>query len=105
LSPLNFAPKQYIEQHSFDFSYPELEMARNWDLVEQLSKLEDDVLIGVEEAAALTGFAETTIQQRRIKDFPAPMPGLRRLRWQLGQIRAWGRPAPTSDLRRSAKGK
>lgn len=79
-------------------------MARNWNLLEQLSKLEDDVLIGVEEAAALTGFAETTIQQRRIKDFPAPMPGLRRLRWQLGQIRAWGRPAQAKDARHYKKG-
>ncbi len=79
-------------------------MARNWNLLEQLSKLEDDVLIGVEEAAALTGFAQTTIQQRRIKNFPAPLPGLRRLRWHLGQIRAWARRAPATDSRISTKG-
>ena len=67
-------------------------MDRDWGLLEKLSKLDDDALVGVEEVAALTGLARTTIQQRRVKNFPAPLSGLRRLRWHLGQIRAWGRP-------------
>jgi hypothetical protein len=66
-------------------------MKRDWQLLEHLSKLSDDVLIGVEEAAALTAFAAVSIRQRRVKNFPAPIPGLRHLRWRIGQIRAWGK--------------
>jgi predicted DNA-binding transcriptional regulator AlpA len=78
-------------------------MERNWQLLESLSKLGDDVLIGTREAAALTGFAHSSIQQRRIKDFPAPLPGQHRLRWHLGQIRAWCRPDVT-QIASAAKG-
>ncbi len=66
-------------------------MERDYSLAERLSKLGDDVFVGVTEVAALTGFAPVTIQQRRIKGFPAPIPGTRKLRWRLGQIRAWGK--------------
>ncbi|MCK9200929.1 MAG: hypothetical protein M0P59_03400 [Gallionella sp.] len=66
-------------------------MERDYSLAERLSKLGDDVFVGVIEVAALTGFAPITIQQRRIKGFPAPLPGTRKLRWRLGQIRAWGK--------------
>lgn len=66
-------------------------MERDYSLLESLSKLGDDVFVGVIEVAALTGFAPITIQQRRIKGFPAPLPGTRKLRWRLGQIRAWGK--------------
>ena len=72
-------------------------MDRDWGLLEKLAKLDDDALVGVEEVAAITGLARTTIQQRRVKDFPTPLPGLRRLRWHLGQIRAWGRPNVSID--------
>ena len=71
-------------------------MNRDWALLERLSKLDDDALVGVDEVAALTGLARTTIQQRRVKNFPAPLPELRRLRWHLGKIRAWGR-RPSAD--------
>lgn len=71
-------------------------MERNYQLAERLSKLGDDVFIGVEEVAALTGFAAITIQQRRVNGFPVPIAGPRKLRWRLGEIRNWGRePAPT----------
>lgn len=70
-------------------------MERDYQLVERLNKLGDDTLVGVMEVAALTGFAAVTIQQRRIKGFPTPIPGPRLLRWRLGEIRNWGRvPAP-----------
>jgi len=65
-------------------------MERNYDLAERLSKLGDDVLIGVEEVSALTGFAAITIQQRRARGLPDPIPGLHKLRWRLGTIRALG---------------
>jgi len=65
---------------------------RDYALAERVSRLTDDVLIGVPEVAALTGFAEISIQQRRIKGgFPNPLPGVRRLRWRLGDIRAYMR--------------
>lgn len=68
-------------------------MQRDYQLAEKLSKLGDDVYVGVVEVAALTGFAPITIQQRKIKNFPVPIPGTRILRWRLGQIRNWGREA------------
>lgn len=71
---------------------------RNYRLAESLERLGDDVLVGVEEVAAFTGFAPITIQQRRIKGFPTPIPGPRKLKWKLGAIRAWGRtPAPAQQ--------
>lgn len=73
-------------------------MERDYQLVERLTKLGDDTLVGVMEVAALTGFAAVTIQQRRIKGFPTPIPGPRLLRWRLGEIRNWGRvPAPVTQ--------
>ena len=66
-------------------------MSRNWELLERLKNLDDDVLIDAHEAAALTGFSVTTVQQRKVKTFPPPIQGMRRLRWKIGQIRAWGR--------------
>lgn len=68
-----------------------MERERNYQLAERVSKLADDVYVGVAEVAAVTGFADITIQQRRIKGFPAPIPGPRKLRWRLGDIRNWGR--------------
>lgn len=65
-------------------------MERNYQLAERLERLGNDVLVGVEEVAALTGFAPITIQQRRIKGFPLPILGPRKLMWKLGVIRAWG---------------
>lgn len=64
-------------------------MTRNYTLIERLASLPDDILIGVDEVASLTGFAEITVQQRRIKGFPNPLTGVRRLKWRLGDIRAW----------------
>ena len=64
-------------------------MIRDYSLIERLAALPDDVLVGVGEVASLTGFAEITVQQRRIKGFPNPLTGVRRLKWRLGDIRAW----------------
>lgn len=64
-------------------------MERDYQLLEQLTKLGDDVMIGVHEVAALCDLAPITVQQRKTKGLPAPIPGPRRLRWRLGDIRAW----------------
>ena len=76
-------------------------MERDYQLLERLEKLGDDVLVGVVEVAAITNFAAVTIQQRRIKGFPLPLPGPRSLRWRLGDIRAWGRS--TNEVRSLVK--
>lgn len=62
---------------------------RDYTLAERVSRLSDQTLIGVEEAAALTGFAAVSIQQRRVSGFPQPLPGLRILKFRLGEVRAW----------------
>lgn len=64
-------------------------MDRNYTLLERLTPLPDDVLVGLDEVAALTDFAKVTVQQRRIKGFPTPLAGVRRLKWRLGDVRAW----------------
>lgn len=81
-------------------------MERNYDLAERLSRLGDDTLIGVEEVSALTGFSSVTIQQRRARGLPDPIPGLNRLRWRLGTIRAIGHGQTLIEkVRRSAASK
>jgi hypothetical protein len=66
-------------------------MERDWDLVERLSRLEDCVVVGVVETAAYTGLAPATLRGRGVKGFPTPIPGLRHLKWSLGQLRAWAK--------------
>ena len=80
-------------------------MTRNYTLLERLTPLPDDVLVGIAEVAALTDFAPITVQQRRIKDFPAPLSGVRRLKWRLGDVRAWirSRTQQTADGSRRKK--
>ena len=68
-------------------------MERDWNLLERVSRLDDLVWVGVLEVAALTGFAPTTVRAQSLKDFPTPMPGIRHLKWNLGQVRAWMTPA------------
>lgn len=63
-------------------------MDRDYQLVERLSKLGDDVMVGVREVAALTNLAFITVQQRRTKLLPPPICGSKPLRWRLGDIRA-----------------
>ena len=80
-------------------------MKRDYDLLERLTPLPDDILVGVEEVAALTDFAAITVQQRKIKDFPLPMTGVRRLKWRLGAIRAFirARTQPEQESRQRTK--
>lgn len=79
-------------------------MMRDYKLLERLTPLPDDILVGIEEVAALTGFAHITIQQRRIKEFPSPLAGVRRLKWRLGDVRAWIR-VRTQPLEKSRQRK
>ena len=66
---------------------------RDYALAERVSKLGDDVLIGINEAAAVSGLSPLSLQQRRVRTFPRPLDGMRLLRWRLGDVRAWMRAA------------
>ena len=65
-------------------------MSIDYETIQQIQKLADDVLIGVAEVAALTGFSALTVRQRKLPGLE-PVPGLSRLRWRLGDLRQWMR--------------
>lgn len=75
---------------------------RDYDLASRLSRAGDDLMVGVEEVAAVMGLSPVTIRQRRLAGMPAPLAGVRALRWRLGDIRAWmrGTAAPASPTPR-----
>lgn len=77
-------------------------MIRDYLLIERLTLLPDDILVGIDEVAALTGFARVTVQQRKIKGFPRPLTDVRRLKWRLGDVRGWIRDR-TQQPEKSAK--
>ena len=64
-------------------------MQRDYELAMRLSKAGDDLMLNTAEAAAVCGLSRTTVQQRRVKGFPAPRPGVRKLLWRLGDLRDW----------------
>lgn len=65
-------------------------MSIDYETIHKIQKLADDVLIGVAEVAALTGFSALTVRQRKLPGLE-PVPGLSRLRWRLGDLRQWMR--------------
>jgi hypothetical protein len=65
-------------------------MSIDYETIQKIQKLADDVLIGVAEVAALTGFSALTVRQRKLPGLE-PVPGLSRLRWRLGDLRQWMR--------------
>lgn len=70
-------------------------MSVDYETIQKIQKLGDDVLIGVVEVAALTGFSILTVRQRKLPGLN-PLPGLSRLRWRLGDLRQWMRSGPQS---------
>ncbi|AXA65432.1 hypothetical protein CE139_06280 [Pseudomonas oryzihabitans] len=70
-------------------------MSVDYETIEKIQKLGDDVLIGVAEVAALTGFSVLTVRQRKLPGLD-PVYGLSRLRWRLGDLRSWMRTGDTS---------
>lgn len=81
-------------------------MIVDYETIQKIQKLGDDVLIGVAEVAALTGFSVLTVRQRKLPGLE-PVPGLSRLRWRLGDLRQWMRMGPqdkpTSKIAPNAK--
>ncbi|MBC2405620.1 hypothetical protein HF257_06365 [Pseudomonas sp. WS 5106] len=75
-------------------------MTVDYETIQKIQKLGDDVLIGVVEVAALTGFSVLTVRQRKLPGLE-PVPGLSRLRWRLGDLRTWMRTG-NAEIRDSA---
>jgi len=71
---------------------------RDFELVLKISAFPDEVLIGPDEVAALTALSPITVRQRKIRGFPAPVDGIRRLRWRLGDVRGWIHSLSTMPL-------
>jgi hypothetical protein len=69
----------------------------DYETIQKIQKLSDDVLIGVAEVAALTGFSVLTVRQRKLPGLE-PVPGLSRLRWRLGDLRQWMRTGAERKL-------
>jgi hypothetical protein len=64
-------------------------MDRDYELATRLCRASDDLLVGVEEVAAFTGLAKSSIQQRKVAG-PEPVSGQKkRLMWRLGDWRKW----------------
>jgi hypothetical protein len=76
-------------------------MPVDYETIQKIQKLGDDVLIGVSEVAALTGFSVLTVRQRKLPGLE-PVRGLSRLRWRLGDLRAWMRTGNTESPPRPA---
>lgn len=81
-------------------------MSVDYETIQKIQNLGDDVLIGVVEVAALTGFSILTVRQRKLPGLD-PVPGLSRLRWRLGDLRQWMRCGPqgnaAADIATNAK--
>lgn len=77
------------------------------ELVTKISSFHDDTLITAEQIAALTGFAAISIKQGKVRGMPAPDRRFSRLRWRLGDVRAFVRAGSayqtTSPLKKPAK--
>ncbi|KRW71271.1 hypothetical protein AO741_00610 [Pseudomonas sp. TTU2014-105ASC] len=72
-------------------------MSIDYETIQNIQNLADDVLIGVAEVAALTGFSVLTVRQRKLPGLE-PVPGLTRLRWRLGDLRLWMRTGPELNV-------
>lgn len=70
-------------------------MSVDYETIQKIQKLGDDVLVDVAEVAALTGFSVLTVRQRKLPGLE-PVHGLSRLRWRLGDLRIWMRTGDTS---------
>jgi len=68
---------------------PRTPTARDYELATQLGKLPGYSLIGTREIAAMTGFAVTSIRQRKIALPPAAYSSRRKILWRLQDVREW----------------
>jgi len=79
---------------------------RDFERLEIICRLPDDVLVGINEVALLTDLSPITVQQRKLRGFPSPIQHIRKLRWRLGDVRTWIRDKSSfSTLRKSSSHK
>ena len=81
---------------------PRTPTARDYELATQLGKLPGYSLIGTREVAAMTGFALTSIRQRKVTLPPAVYSTRRKILWRLQDVREWlTKLSPTRRARRA----
>jgi hypothetical protein len=56
---------------------------------ELLKTAPDEFLVDAEVFSLLSGYAKSTIQQRRLPNQPATVTGLRLQRWRMADVRRW----------------
>ena len=62
---------------------------RDYELAAQFGKLPGYALVGTREVAAMTGFAVTSIRQRKIALPPAVHSSRRKILWRVQDVREW----------------
>ncbi|WP_206950647.1 helix-turn-helix transcriptional regulator [Trinickia acidisoli] len=60
-----------------------------FELAKCIGQLDDNALIDANEFAAITGFSPNSIRQKKVAGLPKPDVRIGRLRWRLGNVRAW----------------
>jgi hypothetical protein len=60
-----------------------------FELARYIGQLDDNALIDADEFAAITGFSPNSIRQKKVSGLPNPDARIGRLRWRLGNVRAW----------------
>ena len=77
--------------------------ARDYELAAQLAKLPGYALVGTREIAAITGFALTSIRQRKVVLPPAAFCSRRKILWRLQDVRDWlAKLSSSRGVRRAA---
>lgn len=61
---------------------------RDYDLAVKVLRLPDDAKVGSKEMAAVTGFAVTSIRQRKVP-LPPTDPRFTVMKWTMGVVREW----------------
>ena len=68
---------------------PRPSVPRDYELAAQFGKLPGYALVGTREIAAMTGFAVTSIRQRKVALPPAVYNSRRKILWRVQDVREW----------------
>jgi len=64
-------------------------MQRDFDRAARILQCGNELHLTADDVSVLTGYSSDTIRQRKLRNFPHPLPLGRLLRWRLGDVRAW----------------
>ena len=64
-------------------------MQRDFDRAARILQCGDELHLTADDVSLLTGHSTETVRQRKVRNFPHPLPVGRLLRWRLGDVRAW----------------